>query len=686
MSPQLSVIIPNYQGNLRVLKSLESLSFQTTSQNNFEVIVVVNGFEGDFSNLQLTLTRRFPQMRLRVYLYDGTGAGNARNIGLNCATGRFITFLDDDDVLEPKFIEVALSLASENTVVVMPLADQMEDGQRKVSSLETRISALAGKELNLSSVPWILGLNASKVVSSGLFDDIRFDPRLKSGEDVVFWANLLNSKQLKVKFVAQFAENSYRRIIRNGSVSRQEESFDFSVTQRLKVIRSLQKIGDPRSVQGLSSLINSQFSFVKDYVSRHPHEGQLAVERAMELGVANLDWTFAKPTKTKNLVISYCFVPYADSSANVMAKRISMAQEHVDVIYANMSRVRRKDPTTRLLVEPWIVREREIPIEASFASWSLICDFAVKAERVARSWIRKYGGYECLYTRSMWIGSHVAGALVKFRNPNIKWIAEFSDPMRFDVEGKPRMGELSRNRVTRYLRNCLRGTNFADLKLKSHFDLVEMVTFAFADSIIFTNSNQRKVMLDAYPQHIRSQVMNKSSIRPHPTLDKKAYYLQNVDYPVEDGVLNIAYFGTFYANRGVGDLVKAISLQDADIRRRIKLHLFSSTKTAFSEELHSLRDSGNVIINEPVPYLKFLNLCTKFDLLLLVDADSRNSQYGLNPFLPSKLSDYRGSGTPILSLVEPGSSLDSLSLEGAIKKGDLPTLVERLKELVITSS
>ena len=132
--------------------------------------------------------------------------------------------------------------------------------------------------------------------------------------------------------------------------------------------------------------------------------------------------------------------------------------------------------------------------------------------------------------------------------------------------------------------------------------------------------------------------------------------------------------------------MKAISLQDADIRRRIKLHLFSSTKTAFSEELHSLRDSGNVIINEPVPYLKFLNLCTKFDLLLLVDADSRNSQYGLNPFLPSKLSDYRGSGTPILSLVEPGSSLDSLSLEGAIKKGDLPTLVERLKELVITSS
>jgi len=50
-------------------------------------------------------------------------------------------------------------------------------------------------------------------------------------------------------------------------------------------------------------------------------------------------------------------------------------------------------------------------------------------------------------------------------------------------------------------------------------------------------------------------------------------------------------------------------------------------------------------------------------VLLVADADSASSGHRLNPYLPSKLSDYRGTGRPIWALCESGSVLSRSNIE-----------------------
>ncbi|GMA50015.1 hypothetical protein GCM10025857_13720 [Alicyclobacillus contaminans] len=55
------------------------------------------------------------------------------------------------------------------------------------------------------------------------------------------------------------------------------------------------------------------------------------------------------------------------------------------------------------------------------------------------------------------------------------------------------------------------------------------------------------------------------------------------------------------------------------------------------------------ITRSRVTYFESLNLMTKSDVLLLIDAPSKT---GINPFLASKLVDYLGAGKRILGITD----------------------------------
>ena len=74
-------------------------------------------------------------------------------------------------------------------------------------------------------------------------------------------------------------------------------------------------------------------------------------------------------------------------------------------------------------------------------------------------------------------------------------------------------------------------------------------------------------------------------------------------------------------------------------------------------------------INAYVGYLDFLALTRRFDWLLAMDADTA-ATYQQNPFLPSKLADYVGSGRPVWALCQTGSPMSSTDLpHGSIRSG-----------------
>jgi glycosyltransferase involved in cell wall biosynthesis len=92
----VSVIIPTRNRQALLLRTLRTALRQDVG--NLEVIVVDNGSEDGTS----AALRRVGDERLRLVHHEPLGVAEARNRGLEAARGRWVAFLDDDDLWSPR--------------------------------------------------------------------------------------------------------------------------------------------------------------------------------------------------------------------------------------------------------------------------------------------------------------------------------------------------------------------------------------------------------------------------------------------------------------------------------------------------------------------------------------------------------------------------------------------------------
>lgn len=100
--PRVSVIVRTRDRPQLLAQALESL--QASSYRNLECIVVNDGGQPP-SLPNLTIDCR------RIDLPQNRGRAAAANAGIDAATGEFLAFLDDDDLVEPDHFEVLVGLA-----------------------------------------------------------------------------------------------------------------------------------------------------------------------------------------------------------------------------------------------------------------------------------------------------------------------------------------------------------------------------------------------------------------------------------------------------------------------------------------------------------------------------------------------------------------------------------------------
>lgn len=684
--PGLSIIVPTYKGIRTLPELLNSLEMQSIDKELYEVIFVLNGSDDGTEAFLRDFCTRHPSMNIRFAKSSQSGAGRARNIGISLARFEYMTFVDDDDSLARKFIETGLEFASQHSCVALPMLDIRDGGVNETTAINLRLKSLSGATIALSSVPWILGYNAAKIVPSRILKKYRYQEDLLSGEDVVFFAQLLQEPSIEIRIPNVDHTSAYLRSVRDGSVSRQERSFDFNVKQRIQVIAKLQEVNvDPDGDAAIEFLKSAQFGFVLDYLRDFPDDVPKAQLLARLSEIEGLSWDGLRDGVVSKAVFSYCFPPFNDPSGNVAAKRIRNEQEIVDVFAADLTGVRDIDNSLLQIGEPFVNSIKRIKATPSFSDWRFILEFGKKAAKEAENRLRKGISYSSLYSRALWSGSHVAAALFKLEHPELSWTAEFSDPMIRDASGNLRHGRCSRDFVTRKLIKIVSQYLGTEYKPNSHFELVQFVTFALADEIIFTNEHQKNAMLHDTPKEIAALVEPKSTISPHPLPDSDLYKTGRELNLVIPGRINLAYFGSFYGNRGLGNLGKALAGLSEKEKMDLALHIFTNSAVGSAEALSN--EGFPLYVHEPLPYLDYLKCLGDFDVLIVADAITDDSAYERNPFLPSKYSDYAGAGTPIWGLVEQGSTLDSMPL--AYKDDIKSTLVElqdRLREILHKAS
>ncbi|CAI2536294.1 Chondroitin polymerase [Serratia liquefaciens] len=115
--PLLSVIVPFYNNENFVVASLSSLFNQIG--DDIEVVIIDDGSTDKSASLvrQLLAERRHPQV---VFIsQENSGIAHARNVGLQLATGRYVTFLDGDDLLSSDYLAILrpLLLANEDDLI-----------------------------------------------------------------------------------------------------------------------------------------------------------------------------------------------------------------------------------------------------------------------------------------------------------------------------------------------------------------------------------------------------------------------------------------------------------------------------------------------------------------------------------------------------------------------------------------
>ena len=227
-APVLSFILPLYNVSLYLAKCLDSILCQT--ETNFEIIVIDDGS----TDMSLEICRRFASIdkRIRVYSQENQGQGAARNLGITLAKGEFIAFVDPDDFLDARMMEISLRKLRGTSADFVSFRIQFVHENEKLgySMPRYRHSNLNDQDIFKHALidDQIYSSPCNKVYRKDFLikHAIRF-PVVRSYEDLIF-SRVVACKSKKCIFTNEIL---YYALIRAGSTSRSinEEYFHLAV-------------------------------------------------------------------------------------------------------------------------------------------------------------------------------------------------------------------------------------------------------------------------------------------------------------------------------------------------------------------------------------------------------------------------------------------------------------------------
>jgi glycosyltransferase involved in cell wall biosynthesis len=183
--PEISVIIPVYNGEKTIQETIESVLHQTYT--SFEILVI-NGGSADST---LDIVSHISDRRIKLFNYPQANVAVNRNRGLTNASGEFITFLDADDIWTKDKLELqykALQESPEATVAYSwtNAIDQTGKFLRVCSHAQWEGNVYAKFLLDD-----FIGNGSNVMVRSFAFQEVgNFNETLTNAEDTEMWIRL----------------------------------------------------------------------------------------------------------------------------------------------------------------------------------------------------------------------------------------------------------------------------------------------------------------------------------------------------------------------------------------------------------------------------------------------------------------------------------------------------------------
>lgn len=193
--PLITIILPCYNSALTVARCVESILHQTYT--NVELLIINDG-STDLTE-EIVKDCCANDERVKILSKDNGGVSSARNVGLDNATGEWITFADSDDFVTPHWLDNFVDLISPDVDLVgqgfqadRPLysnedAEQLRYGIEYFGDVETGLKKI--HSLGLVGFLWVKMFRKSIIDKQSL----RFNTELSFKEDEEFVLKYLES-------------------------------------------------------------------------------------------------------------------------------------------------------------------------------------------------------------------------------------------------------------------------------------------------------------------------------------------------------------------------------------------------------------------------------------------------------------------------------------------------------------
>lgn len=193
--PEISIIIPVYNAEKYLNMTLNSVLSQTFV--DFEVICINDGSTDKSWKILQEFSKK--DNRIKIYTQENSGGSIARNNGLEKARGKYIAFLDNDDIYHPQYLEILYKNIKETDADVSCCSyirfegdndyifeNKLEKDNTQWISKQPFIDKFQKKK-KIESLMW------TKLYKSELLNNIKFSPLLPAINDMLFNIEVLLS-------------------------------------------------------------------------------------------------------------------------------------------------------------------------------------------------------------------------------------------------------------------------------------------------------------------------------------------------------------------------------------------------------------------------------------------------------------------------------------------------------------
>ena len=234
MEDFISIITPCFNSQEFISFTIDSVLQQT--YKNWELIVINDGSTDNSKDILAEFSKRDSRIRI-ITLDKNYGPAHARNVGIKKAKGKYIAFLDSDDLWITNKLETQISFMLENNIVFSFSSYRKIDEDGKIVGDVIK----APSRIQYQDLLKSCSIGCLSVVYDQSMIGKQYMPEYKKTQDYALWLKILKSGVDAIGIDEELA--LYR--IRKSSISRNKF---VKAYYQWKIYREQEKISFPKSL------------------------------------------------------------------------------------------------------------------------------------------------------------------------------------------------------------------------------------------------------------------------------------------------------------------------------------------------------------------------------------------------------------------------------------------------------